>query len=215
MTAVRGDLIAQVTGPAFVDPEILTADEWYEIIVRASSWLTIRSLRRMSTLRQIVISCDVPSGIPSQVDTNVLSRGMLTMSTSNPNTAFLKCVSIALRPEKLPGEAKHILMSRDLEFYELKISWEMGYNAPVAPRYYNATRVEIYHRDLRSLLNDYGKLRIGSRNRMLFGRWILWSFLSAQRETSADLDAELIRAQETTLRLGHAYNSLVKPAVAV
>jgi hypothetical protein len=212
MTAVRGDLVAQVTGPTFVDPEILTADEWYEIIIRLSQFLTRKSLRRMSRLREIVISGDVPSGILSQVADLVLMAAF--PSGLNPNTAFLICASIILRPEILPGEAKHILMSRDLNFYELRISWSVGLvTAPKKGCFYKAYKVVLEHRDLRSILYDYYKLRLGSKKDMLFGRWVLWAFSSAQRDTAENLESELSEAQRASVRLDDVYRTLAKPPV--
>ncbi len=207
MTAVRGDLIATVTGTQKVDPETLSVKEWEEIINAACESISTRNLSRMEQLDKVVKSSDLVSGIPSTVEYGVW-RGALGGLAEG--TAFLLCAHLAFRPNTLPGKAKHVLMSRSKKFYELEIEWEMGYNAPILPRYYEATRVELAYRSLESLLEEYGKLQIGTRAPRLFGHCIISALHFAQQETVEHFERELESGRKALIKLTWIDNILKK-----
>jgi len=70
-------------------------------------------------------------------------------------------------------------------------------------------------RKLEDILNDYYKLRIGSKKDFLFGQWILMIFSQAQKDTVENLDRKLSTAQSASLQLNRAYKTFQKsPIVA-
>jgi len=192
MTAYNEVLVNAVTGQGKVDVNLLGPPEWTEIINRALGVLTIDFLKRLRPLKAIIEHSDRPSGTQSLVSDRVLEQAVL--GGVKANAAFLLLAHISLRPDYLPGVARHILLSRDKKVYSLTITWNVREAGPNRDTLYVATQVVAVKTDLLTLLEGGAGPKLPQS--------ILAALEFAEQETVRDLHDKHHEALKAWIEIG-------------
>ncbi|OGG55168.1 hypothetical protein A3D62_02565 [Candidatus Kaiserbacteria bacterium RIFCSPHIGHO2_02_FULL_49_11] len=187
-----------VTGSLSINPWELPPATLAEIIEKAKQLLSINFFHdRLKSIRQILEDNEKGEGIKCRATSDEVIFAGLPKGVRH-NMTFLRCAWIVSRPSwpmwpspLTPVCARTIVLSRQLNFYVLDITWERHGTFPsyTTDQWYEAKKVTLIPADLseqfRLFTETYVQKRMAMEDHPAVQ--ILWTFHDAQSDASTDL----------------------------
>lgn len=212
MTSVREERSSIITGSSETSPTELNVGEWLEVINRAVGELTIRNLRGMQPLKDLLVRCT--GGMQVTLKQRVLHGGL--PREVRADTPLLFCAAIQHRA--IWGESPdrksagwYLVMSREKRFFELRVTWrecDVEHDGPPPTHMAHRGWYDVFNMYLKRVnLDDVLKSKLPITACDL-GLEVLIHLFIAQKTTAEDIHGQYRHAERSAVVLEGYLNRL-------